>query len=194
MRVVGKMLEVYLRKYNQHKVWLEVLRIVVVALAVSYFVVRFGLREAGIATGIFYACWVFVLVRLYVLVFLRSLVRPIVVELITDDYIDFEYLSAKVYSRDELKELRKKSRYYDFENKCSVNSVLGLFGKGTDLDEPLKQRKNLMVLDVQVKYLKFHEELQKTINDVGAKLVKFDTMLIGEDEKELEQSLKAKVI
>lgn len=188
------MLEVYLRKYNQHKVWLEVLRIVVVALAVSYFVVRFGLREAGIATGIFYACWVFVLVRLYVLVFLRSLVRPIVVELITDDYIDFEYLSAKVYSRDELKELRKKSRYYDFENKCSVNSVLGLFGKGTDLDEPLKQRKNLMVLDVQVKYLKFHEELQKTINDVGAKLVKFDTMLIGEDEKELEQSLKAKVI
>ena len=194
MRVVGKMLEVYLRKYNQHKVWLEVLRMVVVALAVSYFVVKFGLREAGIATGIFYACWVFVLIRLYVLVSLKSLVRPIIVELINDDYIDFEYLSVKVYSLDKLKELRKKSRYYDFENRCFVNGVLGLFGKGVDLDEPLIQRKNLMALDVQVKYLKFHDELQKIINDVSAKLVKFDTMLIGEDEKELEQSLKAKVI
>ena len=51
-----------------------------------------------------------------------------------------------------------------------------------------------MALDIQIKYLKFHDELQKTINDVSAKLVKFDTMLIGEDEKELEQSLKAKVI
>lgn len=188
------MLEVYLRKYNQHKVWLEVLRMAVIALGVSYFVVRFGLHGVGIATGIFYACLVFALIRLYLIVSLKDLVRPIVMELITDDYIDFEYLSAKVYSRGELKELRKKSRYYDFENKCSVNGVLGLFGKGTDLDEPLKQRKNLMVLDVQVKYLKFHDELQKTINDVGAKLVKFDTMLIGEDEKELEQSLKAKVI
>ena len=188
------MLEVYLRKYNQHVIWLKVLRMVVIALGMSYFVVKFGFREEGIATGIFYACLVLALIRLYVLVSLKDLVRPIVMELITDDYIDFEYLSAKVYSRDELKELRKKSRYYDFEKKCSVNGVLGLFGKGTDLDEPLKQRKNLMVLDVQVKYLKFHEELQKTINDVGAKLVKFDTMLIGEEEKELEQSLKAKVI
>ena len=188
------MLEVYLRKYNQHKVWLDVLRMAVFALVLSYFVVRYGLREVGIANGVFYACLVFVLIRLYVLVSLKDLVRPIVMELITDDYIDFEYLSAKVYSRDELKELRKKSRYYDFEKKCSVIGVLGLFGKGTDLDEPLKQRKNLMVIDVQVKYLKFHEELQKTINDVGAKLVKFDTMLIGEDEKELEQSLRAKVI
>ena len=194
MRVVGKMLEVYLRKYNQHKVWLEVLRMVIVALAVSYFVVRYGLREVGIAKGVFYACLVLALIRLYVLVSLKDLVRPIVMELITDDYIDFEYLSAKVYSRDELKELRKKSKYYNFEKKCSVNGVLGLFGKGTDLDEPLKQRKNLMALDVQVKYLKFHDEVQKTINDVSAKLVKFDTMLIGEDEKELEQSLKAKVI
>lgn len=51
-----------------------------------------------------------------------------------------------------------------------------------------------MALDVQVKYLKFHAELQKTINDVGVKLVNFDTMLIGEDEKELEQILKDKCI
>lgn len=188
------MLEVYLRKYNQYKVWLEVLRMVVFALVVSYFVMRFGLHEVSIATGVFYVCLVLVLVRLYLLVSLRSLVSLIVMGLINEDYIDFEYLSVKVYSLAELKELRKKSRYYDFEKKRSVNGVLGVFGKGTDLDEPLTQCKNLMALDIQIKYLKFHDELQKTINDVSAKLVKFDTMLIGEDEKELEQSLKAKVI
>jgi hypothetical protein len=188
------MLEVYLRKYNQHVVWLKVLQMVIIALVVFYFVVKFGLHKVNIATGVFYACWVFVLIRLYVLGSLKKLVRLIVIELINDDYIDFDYLSVKVYSLDKLKELRKKSRYYNFEKKCSVNGVLGLFGKGTDLDEPLTQCKNLMALDVQVKYLKFHDELQKTINDVSAKLVKFDTMLIGEDEKELEQSLKAKVI
>lgn len=188
------MLEVYLRKYNQHVVWLKVLQMVIIALVVFYFVVRYGLQEVGIANGVFYACLVLALIRLYVLVSLKDLVRPIVVELINDDYIDFEYLSVKVYSTDELKELRKKFRYYDFENRCSVNNVVGLFGKGTDLDEPLTQCKNLMALDVQIKYLKFHDELQKTINDVCAKVVKFDTLLIGEDEKELEQSLKAKCI
>ena len=120
------MLEVYLRKYNQYKVWLEVLRMVVFALVVSYFVMRFGLHEVSIATGVFYVCLVLVLVRLYLLVSLRSLVSLIVMGLINEDYIDFEYLSVKVYSLAELKELRKKSRYYDFEKKRSVNGVLGV--------------------------------------------------------------------